>query len=406
MTLAARPRTLRDADAKRQRAPLRRAVPERLLAKLWAAKAGRRLRTTDGRTVRVLYPGRPAPGHGPDFQDALLELDGRRVHGPVELHMTPAGWTAHGHQHDRAYDGVVLHVVNAPKPSAPSLRMPTVVIDGEPQAGARSGTPDMPLKALAGLDETALRKALRRAGLVRFEERTSNAAKAVAEVGVEQALYAGVLEALGYAENRVPFIALARRPPLSVLSAMALAADAGDRHRLLQDLLLSGSGLAPPSRAWTELVGSPAMDAASWHTAGVRPANHPVRRIEAAAALVAWSLPVGLRARLVEACASGSTGLIEALRLPGAPEGRPLVGLGRAREIAAGAALPILAADAGLRGDRALGKHVQTLYERLPSLPGNTLTREARRLLGPHARVRLNACEHQGLMHAYRAAVG
>ena len=146
------PRTLRDASAERQsfqEGPVRRALlPERLLAKLWAAKAGWKLRTTDGRTLRVLYPGRPAPGHGPDFRDALLLLSGRRMRGPVELHRTPAEWSAHGHDHDAAYADVVLHVVHAAKPAAPGLGLPTVVLDGDdvraPPAGAEA-----PLHALA-----------------------------------------------------------------------------------------------------------------------------------------------------------------------------------------------------------------------------------------------------------------
>ena len=88
-------------------------IPERLLAKLWRAKSGAKLPTTDERIVRVLYPGRPAPGHGPEFQDAVLELDDHPLNGPVELHRIPSDWAAHGHHHDRAYDNVVLHVVVA-----------------------------------------------------------------------------------------------------------------------------------------------------------------------------------------------------------------------------------------------------------------------------------------------------
>lgn len=98
-------RTLRE-----ERRPL---LPERLLAKLWMAKAGRSLRTTNGRKLRVLYPGRPAPGHGPDFRDAVLEIDGQRISGPVERHRKPSDWRSHGHHLDAAYDNVILHVVSS-----------------------------------------------------------------------------------------------------------------------------------------------------------------------------------------------------------------------------------------------------------------------------------------------------
>ena len=71
-----------------------------------------------------------------------------------------------------------------------------------------------------------------------------------------------------------------------------------------------------------------------------------------------------------------------------------------------GAVLPALAAEAAALRDRRLARCVNAAYERFPALPDNTLTREARRLLGPRARaMRLGACEHQGLMHLYRLAV-
>jgi len=120
-------RTERSRGAKR-RLREKPILPERLLAKLWRAKSGATLQTTDGRTVRVLYPGRPAPGHGPGFRDAVLELNGHPLNGPVGLHRIPSDWAAHGHHHDRAYENVVLHVVAA----APETT------DAPPRVGASS----------------------------------------------------------------------------------------------------------------------------------------------------------------------------------------------------------------------------------------------------------------------------
>ena len=75
--------------------------------------------------------------------------------------------------------------------------------------------------------------------------------------------------------------------------------------------------------------------------------------------------------------------------------------------MAVGAVLPALAAEAAATGDGRLSRCVHAAYERFPTLPDNTVTREARRLLGPRAQaMRLGACEHQGLMHLYRRAVG
>ena len=386
------------------RQALRRALPERLLAKLWAAKAGRRFRTTDGRILRVLYPGRPAPGHGPDFRDALLVLGGRRIRGPVELHRTPAEWRAHGHHRDAAYDGVVLHVVHEAEPAAPRLGLPTVVLDGDEGVSVAPAGAEPPLRALGCLGEDDLRAALRRAGLARFRARTERATAAVRENGIEQALYASALEALGYAENRAPFADLAERLPLRVLRQAAAAYPPALQGELLLELLRSCAGFAPAGRC--EALEAEPMDPRRWRTAGVRPANHPLRRLEAAAELALESIPDGLRPLLQSACAGGAQVLVDALQLRRGPDGRPLVGVGRAREAAVGGVLPTLGAEAALRDDRRLATLVRGVYDRLPALPDNTITREARRLLGPGGTsMRLNACEHQGLMHLYRRAV-
>ena len=115
-----------------------RALPERLLSRLWRARTGRRLTATDGRRVEVLYPGRPAPGHGPDFRDAVLAIDGAPVRGDVEVHRAPSGWQAHGHGADASYDRVVLHVVGKDGPGGPSPDTPTVVVGSRPGRPRRS----------------------------------------------------------------------------------------------------------------------------------------------------------------------------------------------------------------------------------------------------------------------------
>jgi len=349
-------------------------LPERLLAKLWRAKSGATLQTTDGRTVRVLYPGRPAPGHGPDFQDAVLDLDGLPLNGPVELHRIPSDWAAHGHHHDRAYGNVVLHVVAAsPKtpgtpprvgaspmttatpdsrsaslgPRAPQL--PTVVLPAERPSRRRTATsapqPAHLLHDLARLSDVALRARLRTAGMARFDERVAEAAQVIAVRGVEQALMIGIMDGLGYAENRAGFAELARRVPFAILQATARSAPADQRATLIADLLLGGSGLAgqdKPTRAWVQFIGTPPMDPAAWKTSGVRPSNHPRRRIAALASYVA-AADHGLRGALLPHALHGPRQLVHALCVSSSA-GPALVGDGRAIDIAINAVLPILVA--------------------------------------------------------------
>lgn len=361
-------------------------LPERLLARLWRAREGRLLRTVDGRRVRVLYTGRPAPGHGPDFQDAVVQVDGRREHGAVELHRTPSDWRAHGHDGDPAYGNVVLHVVASARGRGPDL----------PVAELRRRSPhpqaEPPLlERLARMGSAEFRQTLARAGMARFAERTAAAAHRAASAGVEQALHEAVFDALGYAENRAPFVELARLAPAGAVLDLARSHVPAERVDALEQRLLETAGLGGgPSAA--------RMDRTAWRTAGVRPANHPRRRVRAAAALIAAVSDQGLLEACRSACAGGAPALERLLAI--AEEGVALVGAGRAREMAVSAVLPVLAADL----DGGLADRAAELYGRWSALPENAVTREARRLAGA-AGMRLSACEQQGLMRLYRRGV-
>lgn len=388
------------AGGEKRPAPL---LPERLLAKLWRAREGRTLRAADGRRVQALYAGRPAPGHGPDFQDAVVLLDGERRTGSVELHRKPSDWRAHGHDADPAYDGVILHVVARAEGGGPDL--PVV----ELRARKRGAAAEPALLEQAAREGTAaLRQMLVRSGLARFRERVEAAVRRAAEAGPEQALHEAMFDALGYAENRAPFLRLARDAPAAELRRAALAAPEAERAAALERSLLGAARLdahrAPPlldaegaGRAMSGEEGALAEGGSEirWRTAGVRPANHPRRRIAGAAALLARVSEEGHLAACERAFADGPAALEELFAVAGADGA--LIGAGRAREVAVNAALPALAAAGS--GD------AEGVYLRFPAPPENALTKEARRLAGA-ARMRLTACEQIGLIRLYRRSVG
>ena len=70
------------------------------------------LKTTDGQTVEIIDPGKPNTDAGPDFFNAKIKIDNTLWAGNIEIHSLSSDWVRHHHTTDKAYDNVILHVVN------------------------------------------------------------------------------------------------------------------------------------------------------------------------------------------------------------------------------------------------------------------------------------------------------
>ena len=88
-------------------------ILEGKVQQLWALQQvqGREWATRGGKRLRVRSPGSWNRGAGPDFREAVVELDGEPRVGDVEVHLYREDWWRHGHDADPAYDRVLLHVV-------------------------------------------------------------------------------------------------------------------------------------------------------------------------------------------------------------------------------------------------------------------------------------------------------
>lgn len=70
------------------------------------------LQTSCGMPVSIIQVGtHNQTESGPDFQQAKLKISDQLWAGNVEIHLKSSDWYAHGHQNDKAYDNVILHVV-------------------------------------------------------------------------------------------------------------------------------------------------------------------------------------------------------------------------------------------------------------------------------------------------------
>ena len=85
---------------------------EQLLHYVWRHKMFplQEMHTTDGKLVEVIDPGLHNRNAGPDFFNAKVKIDGTLWVGNVEIHDRSHDWYVHGHDHDSAYNNVVLHV--------------------------------------------------------------------------------------------------------------------------------------------------------------------------------------------------------------------------------------------------------------------------------------------------------
>ncbi len=222
-----------------------------------------RLRTEDGCRVRVDDPGIPNRSAGPDFQDARLWIGSVPVRGDVELHLRSDGWRKHGHDETGSYSSVVLHVAlergfrGGPSSIpelilAPALLKSRVELVEDLERYRRPG-PSVRLPDFEKLGE------------IRFQKKVSRLAPLRGRLSPAQIFYRAVLVGLGYRSNQAAFEELARLVPVDTLP---------EKNR---------TGIEALLRERASLL--------SWRTSGLRPRNHPSRRISG---LARWLASVPL----------------------------------------------------------------------------------------------------------------
>lgn len=284
---------------------------ERLLQSVWHHQRLRRehLATLDGRPVRVLHPGFWNHEAGPDFRDGVIQFDSAApVSGDIEIDLQPQGWHLHSHDRNPNYTNVVLHVVWEADSKIKSA-LPTIALKdcldaplAELHAWLADGVSDQ-LANLTGHCCEPLRslpietwsEILRQAGQVRLQAKATQFQARARQIGWDRALWEGLFGALGYKHNVWPMRRLAE-----MVSELHL--DQTKSLPTLQARLLGLSGLLPTDllrgtktsgeyvrRIWDvwwrdrEQFLEFIMPRQMWRLSGLRPANHPQRRLALAA---------------------------------------------------------------------------------------------------------------------------
>lgn len=405
---------------------------ERWLQQIWRHQRLRRnaLATLDGRPVTVLHPGFWNTGPGPDFRGAIVRVGSAPAcAGDIEVDCRLSGWTAHGHASNPAYRNVVLRAVwDGPEecleppvlPLRPFLDGPWSEIASWLETDGPSGpAPSDAGKCCAPLRTLPLGQAVEvlcQAGRERLRRKAVEMAAQARHMGWEGAFWCAAFGALGYQHNVWPMRRLAElvaAPPRACLPAGAIVWEAR---------LLGLAGLLPaerPATVWADrwrslwdawwrerdFWGADTLPAGAWRLSGVRPANHPRRRLALAAEwLVAADLPRRCADWLSvpqsdEAAISDWRAVVSGA----SPKPAPL-GAARATDIAVNAALPWLLARARAGGNGAAADVVERRFCAWPESEDNAALRRARLRLWGRLRSDLprTAAVQQGFLQITR----
>jgi hypothetical protein len=279
--------------------------PEKLLQKIWLRGDfdRRKLVLNDGRRLTIRHAGRWNLLGGPDFKDARVKFDDSpEIVGDVELHLRASDWHAHGHARDAAYDNVILHVVLFPvAPHAVTVGacgkaipiislLPLLHHDLEEYAEdeAVETLADRPaakiVEMLGPMPQEQLAALILRCAKARWTQKVHFARLRIQRLGWNEACHQTALEILGYRFNRATMLRVASAHPLGTWSGVAPKVDAlFDEQR------------------------------GAWSLQGLRPANHPRKRLVQYATWVSarpdWPVQLeALSARLPQISGSELTG--------------------------------------------------------------------------------------------------
>lgn len=287
-------------------------IPERWLHWSYREAIGLppEIRGTRNERIRILQPGTLNFGNGPDFQSALLEIDGVRQIGDVEIHISPECWYQHGHDHDERYGQVCLHLLwDAPKgiPERLAQRFSHVLLSGqltmpvetwretmqrlESSASQPPDIADVTLHELAGFAEQ------------RFRRKVQKMRDWLSHFSPEDVLFLSLGETLGYSANKNAFRQLLWQFPASRLGGMFcspghspmdvwffLVYAGGLGELLLRQSAFRQSGAFPllfsqHIRNWQNRMIFPVLSATDWHFSRLRPFNSPFIRLAGFAAI-------------------------------------------------------------------------------------------------------------------------
>jgi hypothetical protein len=381
-------------------------------ARLYNGDYGSEWVTTCGEKFRVLHFGEWNREAGPDFKNARIEFEKRGIEeGDIEVDWDARDWENHGHALNPSFVNTRLHFfIHGEGASAFARSSENRHI---PQARLLVENPPVPCgKSPAGVVSTeAARSMIDRAARFRLECKHAGYLSASQLHGEDAALFFGIAAGLGYKNNSIPFLLAAQRVGWNAArgdrgEAMLFGIAGFLEPRNFDDAdEITKTYLKPLWDSWWKVrdtFSRSVLPRSIWKLSGIRPSNHPHRRLGALAA-AGRNFSV-LRKQIREIGEKGFIRFFEQLQHPywtrhwnlsadSLAKPVALVGSDRATDLLLNAYLPSLDPDAAEKRLRAI---------RGPQ-PSGILERASLWLCGDDAEEFLKTAWHQqGLLQLYR----
>lgn len=255
------------------------------------------LQTTDGSNVEILEYGNYNTDAGPDFFNAKIRIGDTMWAGNVEMHVFTSDWQKHRHQHDKAYENVILHVVyENDKPSSQPADIPVLELKGKiPKhflnhyIGLMQSVEPVPCRNLIGgvnRDKIDMWKYSLIAERLQQKTQTVDQIYRGVAHNWEETLYIMLARYFGARVNTEPFERLARKVPLTIIHKNI------DKPMVLEALFFGQAGMLTATftdeyfkalkkeyQYQQKKYNLTPMEPVAWKFARMRPVNFPTIRI-------------------------------------------------------------------------------------------------------------------------------
>lgn len=286
--------------------------PEIELQALWFSGAfGKKFRLKDYRELEIKHFGEWNLGAGPDFTQCAIEIEGKIFRGDIELDHSVNDWEAHGHATNPSFSNTILHVSFRPKMREAFIRtiehkqVPELLIGtnlladalNTPTKNIAIAIPGRCIQPLKNLPKPSLERLLKEAALRRTSLKSGRILRTIEAHDFDSALFSACAETLGYGGNSLAMKLIAQRAKIenllkaptekeSILLGVAGFLHSEIHHRAPED---TQAYLRSLWETWWKI--RPKHEAAEhrnpvWKFQGIRPANHPHRRVGALSALI------------------------------------------------------------------------------------------------------------------------